>query len=541
MIVRLMAVSASARRFVCIHGHFYQPPRENPWTGKIERQRGPEPFHDWNEKVAAECYTPNTQARILDSDGRLFQVVNNYAQMSFNFGPTLLRWMENAAPITYQAILYADRAGQHQFSGHGPAIAQAYHHSILPLANRRDKVTEVRWGIRDFEHRFNRRPEGMWLPETAVDLETLETLAEQGISFTILSPFQAARVRQALAEPWIEVPNGTVNTLRPYSIDLPSGRRISVFFYYAEVAQAVAFEKLLYNGESLAKRLLAGFSPGSESQLVQIATDGETYGHHHQFGEMALAYAVRTINRSGQARMTIYGEFLEQFPPTWSAEIRENSAWSCTHGVERWCSDCGCQTGALPGWNQRWRVPLRESLDWLRDRSAQAFEQAAGELLTDPWAARDDYVELLLDHSFSRRQQFLDRWQQRQLNPNEVARVILLMELQRHCLMMYTSCGWFFSDLSGIETIQILRYAARVLELYEQLVGKSVRAPFLRRLARARSNHPEEGSGKDLFLRRVLSDADGAPPGAGQPLADGTRRHRADSWSSGEAGGSSCE
>jgi alpha-amylase/alpha-mannosidase (GH57 family) len=508
IIVRLMAVASSSpslERCICIHGHFYQPPRENPWTGKIERQQGPEPYHDWNEKIAAECYTPNAQARILDGSGRLYQYVNNYARISFNFGPTLLRWMEKAVPATYQAILAADRAGRRRLSGHGPAIAQAYHHSILPLANSRDRVTEVVWGLRDFEHRFGRRAEGMWLPEAAVDLETLDILAEHGLRFTILSPFQAVRVRLREGDPGVDVSGGSVDPRQPYRVRLKSGREIVVFFYYAEVAKSVAFERLLYNGESLAARLMAGFSQDPEPQLVHIATDGETYGHHHQFGEMALAYAVRTIDRSEGYRMTVYGEYLERHPPQWTAEIRENSSWSCAHGVERWRSDCGCQTGSRPGWNQAWRGPLRDSLNWLRDRAAAGFEQAAERLLKDPWAARDDYIEVLLDPSFLGRQRFLDRWQRRELSREEVERVWQLMELQRYSLMMFTSCGWFFSDLAGIETIQILRYAARVVELYEQLVGKSVRAPFLRRLAAARSNLVEEGTGKDIFLCRVLA------------------------------------
>ncbi len=504
-LMSVAAISAPAERCICIHGHFYQPPRENPWTGRIERQQGPEPFHDWNEKIAAECYTPNAQARILDENGRLSQYVNNYARMSFNFGPTLLRWMETAVPATYQAVLAADRAGRRRYSGHGPAIAQAYHHSILPLANRRDKVTEVAWGLRDFEYRFGRPAEGIWLPETAVDLETLEILADRGVRFTILSPFQALRVRAPREESVLDVSDGSIDPRRPYWVRLASGRQIAVFFYYAEVAKSVAFERLLYNGESLAARLMAGFSQDPEPQLVHIATDGETYGHHHQFGEMALAYAVRTIDRTRGVQMTVYGDYLERHPPQWTAEIRENSSWSCAHGVERWRSDCGCQTGSRPGWNQAWRKPLRDALNWLRDRAALGFEQDAQSLLKDPWGARDDYIEVVLDRSFQSRQRFLDRWQTRELSAEEVERVWQLMELQRHSLMMFTSCGWFFSDLAGIETVQILRYAARVVELYEQLFRKSVRAPFLRRLAAARSNLAEEGTGKDVFLCRVLA------------------------------------
>ncbi|MGD0205939.1 MAG: DUF3536 domain-containing protein, partial [Dehalococcoidia bacterium] len=362
-------------RYICIHGHFYQPPRENPWLEAIESQDSAYPYHDWNERITAESYAPNSASRILDATGRIVQIVNNYAKISFNFGPTLLPWLEENAPDVYKAILAADQETQQAFSGHGSALAQAYNHMILPLANKRDKYTQVLWGIRDFEHRFGRKPEGMWLPETAVDLETLDIMAELGIQFTILAPHQASRVRRMGSRTWSDVSGGRVHLTRAYTLDLPSGRQISLFFYEGPVARAVAFEGLLARGESFAERLLGAFSDTERRpQIIHIATDGETYGHHHRFGDMALAYALHYIQSNNLARLTNYGEYLEKHPPADLVEIIENTSWACAHGVERWRSDCGCNTGARPGWNQAWRAPLRQALDWLRDALAPRYE-----------------------------------------------------------------------------------------------------------------------------------------------------------------------
>lgn len=484
-------------RFITIHGHFYQPPRENPWLEAVETQDSAHPYHDWNERITAECYGPNATARILDEKDRIRAIVNNYASISFNFGPTLLSWLEACAPETYSAILDADRISAERFSGHGCAIAQAYNHTILPLANDRDKVTQVRWGLRDFEKRFQRKPEAMWLPETAVDVATLEVLAAEGIRYTILEPQQAARWRQIGAVDWFI---GHLDPTVPYVCKLPSGRSIDIFFYDGPISRAVAFEYLLARGELLANRLLGALSDARpHPQLVNIATDGETYGHHHRFGEMALAYALQFIEQHGRAGLTNYGEFLEHHPPQYEVEIRERTAWSCMHGVERWRSDCGCNTGSQPGWNQEWRGPLRAALDWLRDEVAVIFERHAA--LRDPWAARDAYIDVILERSEENVRAFIEAHAR---NGAKASTVLELMELQRNAMLMYTSCGWFFSEVSGIETVQVLHYAGRVIQLAERVSGTELERQFLERLSAARSNLPERGNARHIYEREVV-------------------------------------
>ena len=492
----------TSRRFICIHGHFYQPPRDNPWLGEIETQKAAHPFHDWNERITADCYRPNAAPRILDREGRPVSATNSYAKISFNFGPTLLSWLEKKAPDVYAAILEGDRVSAERFSGHGSAIAQAYNHVILPLASRKDKVTQVVWGIRDFERRFGRFPEGLWLPETAVDTESLEVLAEQGIRFTILAPHQADRARRIGETSWHDVSGGRVNPRRPYGVCLPSGRSIVVFFYDGPVTRAVAFEQLLGSGELLADRLLGQFDADAsqtEDQLVHIATDGETYGHHHRFGDMALAFALHHLETQGGVRLTNYGEYLAAHSPVDEASILESTSWSCSHGVGRWKEDCGCRTH--PGTSQEWRAPLREALDALRDALAPFFEARASELFADPWAARDDYVQVVLDHEPATCDAFLRRHARRELPGAERIAAVELLELQRYALLMFTSCGWFFDDLAGLEGRQILQYAGRAIDLAERIggSGSSFEAPFLFSLARAKSNDPERGDGRQVY------------------------------------------
>jgi alpha-amylase/alpha-mannosidase (GH57 family) len=491
-------------RYICIHSHFYQPPRENPWLEAIELQDSLYPYHDWNERITAECYAPNMASRILDGEGRITEIVNNYTKMSFNFGPTLLAWMERSAPEVYHALLEADRESQRSFSGHGSALAQVYNHMVMPLANRQDKHTQVLWGVRDFEQRFQRSPEGLWLPETAVNLETLEVLVELGIRFTILAPRQARRVRLLGTKQWQDVSGGKIDPTMAYTLRLPSGRSIVLFFYNESISRAVAFEGLLRSGEQLAQRLLDAFSEARpQPQLVHIATDGETYGHHHRFGDMALAYALRHIEANNQARITNYGEYLEKYPPTHEVEIIDNTSWSCAHGVERWRSDCGCNTGGHPGWNQTWRGPLREALDWLRDTLAPKYEEKGRQFLKNPWEARNDYIEVILNRSPENIQRFLSQHATRQLNEIETITVLKLLELQRHAMLMFTSCAWFFDELSGIETVQVVQHAGRAIQLAEELFGDSVEPHFLKILQRAKSNIPQHGDGRHIYEKSV--------------------------------------
>lgn len=491
-------------RYICIHGHFYQPPRENPWLEAIELQDSADPYHDWNERITAECYAPNAASRILDDQGLIVRIVNNYSRISFNFGPTLLSWLEEKRPDVYQAILDADRESQERFSGHGSAIAQAYNHMILPLGNQRDKHTQIVWGIRDFEHRFGRKPEGMWLAETAVDLESLDLMAQQGISFTVLSPYQARRVRKIGAKEWRDASGGRIDPTMPYVQCLPSGRSIIIFFYDGPISRGVAFEGLLNRGEYLAHRLIGAFSEARTwPQLVHIATDGETYGHHHKYGEMALSYALHYIESHNLARITNYGEYLEQFQPTHEVDILENTSWSCFHGVDRWQSDCGCASGMGSGWNQQWRAPLRAALNWLRDRLAPEFERHGRELLKDPWEAREDYITVILNRSPEHIQEFIARHAARDLSEEEITRVLKLMELQRHAMLMYTSCGWFFDELSGIETIQVIMYAGRAVQLAQELFGDRIEEQFLARLELAKSNIPDYRDGRRIYERWV--------------------------------------
>ncbi|MDH3443627.1 MAG: DUF3536 domain-containing protein [Deltaproteobacteria bacterium] len=491
-------------RYVCIHGHFYQPPRENPWLEGIEQQDSAYPYHDWNERITAECYAMNSVSRVLDKDGQILSLVNNYANISFNFGPTLLSWLEANALDVYNAILDADRQSQKKFSGHGSALAQAYNHMILPLANGRDRRTQILWGVFDFERRFHRLPEGMWLPETAVDLETLEILAEAGIKFTVLAPHQVGRVRRIGGRAWRDVKGAHIDPTQAYEQRLPSGRRIALFVYDGPVSRAVAFEGLLSSGENFAHRLAGVFSDERDwPELVHIATDGESYGHHHRFGDMALAYALDYIETHQLAKLTNYGEYLENHPPTHQVEIIEKTSWSCSHGIDRWWSNCGCNSGSHPGWNQEWRAPLRNSLDWLRDAVAAPFESLGRQLLKDPWAARDDYISVVLDRSVDNVEAFFARHAARDLSEEEKIRALKLLEMQRHAMLMYTSCGWFFDDISGIETVQVIQYAGRAVQLAEELLGDSLENQFVNRLAAAKSNVPEQGNGQRIYENLV--------------------------------------
>ncbi|HDQ25210.1 MAG TPA: DUF3536 domain-containing protein [bacterium] len=495
------------KKHICIHGHFYQPPRENPWLSTIEKQDSAYPYHDWNERITAECYAPNAASRILDGDSKITEIVNNYSKISFNFGATLLSWLECHRPDVYEAVLEADRESMKNFSGHGAAIAQVYNHIIMPLANRRDRETQIKWGIEDFKRRFKRMPEGMWLAETAADNETLELLAENGIKFTILAPNQAKEIKEPGSAEWTDVSGEKVDPRRPYKCVLGSGKEIALFFYDGPVSRDLGFGDLLKNGDNFANRLLSLFSEEENGpELAHVATDGETYGHHQKHGEMALAYCIHRIEKNKEANITIYGEYFEKFPPVWEARIFDGSSWSCVHGVERWKSACGCNSGMNPGWKQEWRAPLRRALDMLSDRAAGAFEQKAPAYLKNPWEARNDYIDVMSEDSAAG---FFEKHAAKELAQHEVITALKLLEMQKNSLFMYTSCGWFFDEISGIETTQIIKYGARVLQLLKETAGVDVEADFVKMLAEAPSNIPEFKDGAkiyDMFIRPSIID-----------------------------------
>mgnify|MGYP000683643611 CR=1 FL=1 len=485
----------TAKKYVCIHGHFYQPPRENAWLETIEVQDSAAPYHDWNERINEECYAPNATARVLNDLDHISAISNNYARISWNMGPTLLSWLEAHDPDTYDRLREADRESAARFGGHGNALAQSYNHIIMPLANARDKHTQIRWGILDFVTRFDRMPEGMWLAETAVDTATLEALVDNGITFTVLAPRQCRAVRYQNDDQWHDV-NGGVDSRRAYRCPLPSGRSIDLFFYDGEVSKAVAFEGLLNDGRLLANRLMNTLSDRpDEAQIAQIATDGESYGHHHKKGEMALAFALNHIGENTDFELTNYGQFLELHPPEWEARIHENSSWSCVHGVERWRSDCGCHTGGKAGWNQKWRKPLRAALDSVRERLVSVFDEEGRPLFDDHWAARDAYIELVLDRDQQKANAFIRRHaRENQVSEENKIKMLRLLEMQRHCMLMYTSCAWFFNEVTGIETLQVLQYANRALHLCQVITGNDYHQEFIDRLEGVPSNERENAA-----------------------------------------------
>jgi alpha-amylase/alpha-mannosidase (GH57 family) len=518
----------SGQRFICIHGHFYQPPRENPWLETVEIQDSAAPYHDWNERVCAECYAPNGAARVVNGKNQIVRIVNNYARLSFNFGPTLLSWLKENARRTYTMILEGEKRSRERYAGHSSAMAQAYNHMIMPLASPRDRETQIRWGIADYEFHYGHEPEGMWLPETAADMATLELLAKNGIRFTVLAPHQCRRIRALktsgpqkkdapeakatdaaeagkMADEWMVTPDASVDTTRPYLVRFASGVSIAVFFYDGPTSRAIAFEGLLNSGDNLMNRLKAAFRESPHPQLVHVATDGESYGHHHKYGEMALAYALRLLEKDKTVTLTNYGSYLEQFPPEYECEINDNTSWSCEHGVERWRSNCGCN-GGKAGWNQLWRAPLRQGLDELRDALVPMTDTESGKLFKDVWAARDAFIQVILDRSPENVSRFLAEHQARALTDGERIRALELMEMQRHAQLMYTSCGWFFDDISGIETVQVIAYAARVLQLAQQVFGAQAAAlepAFLARLGEARSNVAAAGDGAQIYKKCV--------------------------------------
>jgi alpha-amylase/alpha-mannosidase (GH57 family) len=488
-------------KYVCIHGHFYQPPRENPWLEYVELQDSAYPYHDWNARITEECYRQNAASRILGPDKKIIDIVNNYESISFDFGPTLMYWLESHAPDAYAKVLEADRRSREKFSGHGCAMAQAYNHTILPLANAHDKETQVVWGIEDFRRRFEREPEGMWLPETAVDIPALEVLAAHGIKFTILAPRQAKRVRKLSgARRWRDVNEGDVDTSVPYICNLPSGKQIILFFYNGPVSHGIAYGGLLHSGENFALRLAGSFpNDGEPAHLVHVATDGESFGHHHHHGDMALAYCLHHIAANNLAKITVYGEYLEKFPPDHEAEIWENSSWSCVHGVERWRSNCGCAADQSRSGQQQWRAPLREAFDWLRDRLATVYQDRMAAYSPDPWRVRNEYVQVINDRAPENVDAFVAQAAGRELEHHDKVMFLKLLEMQRNGMLMYTSCGWFFDNISGIETVQVMMYASRAMQLCHEIQNWNLEPEFKNMLVNAPTNRRPYTNGKEVY------------------------------------------
>ena len=500
---QIMSNNETKPKFLTIHGHFYQPPRENPWLEAIELQDSALPFHDWNERICKECYNPNSVSRIVDNRNRILDIVNNYEHMSFNFGPTLLSWMEKYSPRTYERIIKADIESVSAHNGHGNAMAQVYNHIIMPLANYRDKVTQVKWGIRDFECRFGRKPEGIWLAETAADDETLKVLVDNGIKFTVLSPYQALKMKKSTDKDWQDVSWGNIDPARSYKYTIKSdpSKSIDLFFYDGAISRSVAFDELLTDGNKFIKRLKEGVSEYRDyPQLINIATDGESYGHHTKFGDMALAYVLKIKAEDEGFKITNYGEYLDLYRSDYEVDIKQPSSWSCFHGVGRWKEDCGCCTGGHPGWNQKWRKPLREAFDYLRDCLAEVFEKHGKKYYNkDVWEVRNKYIEVILDRSYSNIKKFQKEHFKPDLSEQDKVRAMELLEIQRQALLMYTSCGWFFSEISGIEPVQIMKYAARAMQLAANFSKEDYESKFLEILAQAKSNIPEFGTGKNIY------------------------------------------
>ncbi|MEI7529327.1 MAG: DUF3536 domain-containing protein [Elusimicrobiota bacterium] len=501
-------------RFFALHAHFYQPPRENPWTGAMPPQPSAWPFHDWNSRIARECYLPNACARINDSSGRAIEFGNNYLDLNFNFGPTLLTWLERAYPFYYAKIIEAGRTSRAR-RGHSNAIAQAYNHLIMPLASFQDQLTQALWGIKDFETRFGFRPDAMWLPEAAASDAALRLMIDLGMKYVILSPYQAQKIRPLGAAAWEDTTLGEFDTTRPYAwtdgaAEGGTGRSIAVFFYDGPLSKAAAFEGLLRDSSVFADRVEACYRPGGHGpQLVSLAVDGETFGHHHKFAELTLAHAFLHEFKRRRITAVNFAQYLAANPPRWEAALKpgpdgEGTAWSCAHGLRRWKGGCDC--GGENNASLNWRLPLRAALNTLRDAAAGVYAAEAAKFFRSPWDARNACAQLLTDGSAAAEEAFFAAQCDRELSRAEKKRALELLEMQKNAMFMFTSCGWFFSDISRIETMQNLRYAARVAETLADLGFENADRAFLALLEMAHSNYPEAGNGRKLYDRLVAEN-----------------------------------
>ncbi len=498
-------------RFLLVHGHFYQPPRENPWTGRIDPQPSAAPWDNWNLRIADECYVPMARSRIRDGRNRIVDLYNNYTHTSFNFGPTLLSWLADSQPRLLRDLGDAARLGD------AFAMAQAYGHPILPLADARDRHTQILWGLKEFHHRFGFHPEGMWLPECGISPDTVRALIDHGIKFVILSPHQASKVRPFGEREWRDASMGSVDTRRAYRLFETDGggrthfdRHLDAIFYTPGLNLKVSFDHLLSRPEDLARELEKCFNPdSSEAQLVSIVTDGEIYGHHEKGGEEALSRLFRDIAPKIGLKVVSAGDFVRQNPPAWEVKLwngedNRGSSWSCGHGVGRWYRDCGCKPPTRPGWNQAWRGPLRDALDRIRDRARLVAGRELAPLLRDVDEARDDYISVVLDNGPASRLAFIRRHALRELDLPEIEKLWRLLEALHNALLMYASCGWFFDELSGLEPVQNMRYALRAAELVQPWQDEDLALLLEQELAKAKSNLPEFGDGGEVFRKLVL-------------------------------------
>ncbi len=492
-----------------IHGHFYQPPRENPWSGEIEMQKSASPYHDWNDRILHECYLPNSEAQIIDDTGKIVELVNNYEYLNFNFGPTLLNWIRHKYPNVYNKILEADKISVENHNGHGNAIAMCYGHTIMPLANEHDKITHIKWGLADFKYHFGRDSEGIWLPETACNQDTIEVLISEEIRYIILDVSQADKLKQPDSDNWIDVSSGNINPKIPYRCYslLNPDKYISIIFYDGPISKAVAFDDVLVSSNNLMNKVKQAVIPEIENdELIGIATDGETFGHHKKFADRTLAYFIKHLVSQNGLYLCNFGEYLEKHPAIIEVKIKhgvdgEGTSWSCPHGVKRWKEDCGCGSDGVN--NQKWRRPLRFALDWLRDELIDIFIMHGNKYFKNIWDARNGYINLVLEDTNERRAEFFYHNAGHILSEEEIKISLEIMEMQKYSMFMFTSCGWFFSEISGLEAVQILQYAARAIELAEKISGKQLEKPFLNILENAESNIAKYKNGKGIWRKLV--------------------------------------
>ncbi len=490
------------KNYLIIHGHFYQPPREDPETGVIPLQPSAAPYHDWNCRITKECYGANSASRILNGYGEITDIVNNYRYMSFNFGPTLLDWLEVHSPNVYSSILQGDRDSILSNGGHGNAIAQGYNHTILPLDTREDAEIQILWGLENFRRHFGRESEGIWLPETAVNTRTIDLLIDRNISFIILSPWQVEGVREKGEKKWKPLGNTPVPSHRSYYIRGTSGS-VAAFFYNPELASGISFGHYLHSADTLYEKLLELYVPDDDSRLLHTATDGEIYGHHEPFGDMCLASLIRKVHAEEHFTISNYGAYLESFPPQTEALLREGeekrgTSWSCVHGVSRWYKDCGCTTGGEPEWNQKWRTPLRDAFSFLSSTLVTQYKEQMQRITeSDPMSILRDYGSVCNGELSPT--DFALRYIPGNDHPART-HFLALLEGQRYRLYMFTSCGWFFSEISGLEPVQNMQYALRAINLYREYLLPEDVEKFLQILNQAESNLKEKGTGKDIFL-----------------------------------------